>query len=507
MNRSIRVDIPANSAHHSLSGGADGPAFQTACTVILGVTLLLASVQPAGAAAPVPNPTVIGPVPAPVPPGDPSHDYPFYSTTVNLASEGYIEEEYFFEGAANRYHTPPLTTASVIDSGHPYRTRMVVRRPASPVKFNGTAILEWQNVTAGHDADAVWAGTQEHLLRRGYAWVGVSAQRVGVHGGTAGLKAWSPGRYRTLDLTHDGTIQDDALCYDVFSQAAQAVRSPSGIDPMGGLLVERVFAIGASQSAHRLVSYHNSIHPLAGVLDAFVLTVGGGRLRTDLGVKVFQILSETDVARGAIRQPDSDHFRRWEVAGTAHLDYYLRQQLAPLKRRDRMAASSAARCDLPPFSRIPFHFAGNAAIDHLVRWVKDNISPPVAPEIRIAESGPPIVIARDGSGNALGGIRLPQHEVPTAANTGVNSGPGFCRVFGSYQPFDDAALRARYRDHETYVLQVIQVALDDVAAGFMVAADAQSTIRDALASGIGGPSAPCTPGNPRSGVASDQRGE
>jgi hypothetical protein len=334
-------------------------------------------------------------------------------------------------------------------------------------------LLKWQNVTGGYDLDAISAATKEHLIRNGFAWIGVSAQRVGVHDPTSGLKAWSPGRYRTLDLTHDGTVQDDSLCYDVFSQAAQAVRNPLGIDPMGGLRVERIFAIGASQSANRLVSYHNSVHPLAGVLDGFVLVVGGGRLRTDLGVKVFQILSETDVARGVVRQPDSDHFRRWEVAGTAHLDFQVWQQLSELKARDHVASTQTA-CHLPSFSRIPFSFAANAAIDHLVHWVRDGIPPPTAPEIQVAAIGEP-ALSRDGSGNALGGIRLPQHSVPTAA-TPARIRAGFCRLYGSFQPFDDETLRARYPDHKTYVLQVVQVALDDVTSGFMVSADAMETI-------------------------------
>ena len=185
----------------------------------------------AGLSATVPNPVVIGPIPATAPPGDPSHDYPFFSTTVNLASHGYVEQEFFFEGVANRYNTPELATGSVIDSGHPYRTRMVVRRPASARKFSGTVVMEWQNVTAGYDFDAGWELSYDNIIRRGYAWIGVSAQRVGVHQPVTGLKEWSPNRYGTLDVTQGGAILDDALSYDIFSQAAQAVRSPTGVDP------------------------------------------------------------------------------------------------------------------------------------------------------------------------------------------------------------------------------------------------------------------------------------
>ncbi len=441
----------------------------------------------------VPNPVVSGPIPATATPGDPSHHYPFFSTTVDLASEGYIEEEFFFEGTANRYNIPsPFATATVIDTGHPYRTRMIVRRPASPDKFNGVVLMEWLNVTVGYDLDGNWLQSYEHLMRRGYAWVGVSAQRVGIHQPGTGLKVWSPSRYGTLDVTQGGTITNDALQYDIFSQAAQAVRSPSGVDPMGALHVEQILAFGASQSATRLVTYHNSIHPLAGVIDGFLLIVGGPQLRTDLDVKVFKFLSETDVIgtqitlpQAPIRQPDSDHYRTWEVAGAAHIDFHVIQELLPLQARDGIAPLFMG-CDLPPFSRIPFYFVGNAMLDHMVDWVKYNIQPPSAPLIEIQTMGPPVVAARDSFGNVLGGIRLSQHAVPTATNTGVNTPVATaCRTFGTFQPFDAGTLATLYPEHGTYVSQVTQTTHRNLRNGFIVVEDAIATVRDAAQSGIG----------------------
>ena len=47
-------------------------------------------------------------------------------------------------GTAKSYTASP-TTAD-------YTTRMLVRRPADPKKFNGTVIVEWNNVTAQHDS-------------------------------------------------------------------------------------------------------------------------------------------------------------------------------------------------------------------------------------------------------------------------------------------------------------------------------------------------------------------
>jgi hypothetical protein len=349
--------------------------------------------------------------------------------------------------------------------------------------------MEWQNVTANYDLDALWAASpsHDHIIRRGYAWIGVSAQQAGIHAPATGLKAWSPIRYGTLDVTQGGTILDDALSYDIFAQAAQAVRSPKGVDPMGALHVERVFAIGVSGSATRLVMYHNSIHPLAGVFDAFLLVVGGGQLRTDLDIKVFKLASETDVATGnrvANRQLDSDHLRSWEVAGAAHLGFDVLQGIAPLQARDNITLPPTA-CDLPPFSRIPATFAANAAIDHLIRWVKDNIQPPTAPGIELVSLGPPVVVARDRYGNALGGIRLSQHAVPSATNTGVNSGPGFCSLYGSFQPFDAATLNALYPSYKTYVIQVIQATAQNLWDGYIVPEDAMLTIWEAAQSDIG----------------------
>lgn len=455
--------------------------------VRVGFVTLLAFAHLAGEAS-VPNPTVIGPIPANAKPGDPSHDYPFFATTVDLGGYGYLEEEFFFEGAANRYNTPALATGSVIDSGRSYRTRMIVRRPAFPGYFSGTVLMEWQNVTASFDLDGLWAASpsHDHIIRRGHAWIGVSAQQAGIHAPSTGLRAWSPSRYGTLDVTQAGAILDDSLSYDIFAQAAQAVRSPKGVDPMGGLRVERVIAIGVSGSANRLAIYHNSIHPLAGVFDAFLLVAGGGQLRTDLDVRVFKTLTETDVAgnQAALRQPDSDHFRRWEVAGAAHLGFDVQQGIAPLQARDSIP-SPLTPCDLTPLSRIPGTFVLNAAIDHLIRWAKDNIQPPAAPEIAVAALGPPVVISRDTFGNALGGIRLPQHAVPTATNTGVNAGPGFCRLYGSFQPFDAAALDALYPSNRLYLIRVMQETDENIWRGFLVHEDAISTMRDAVYSNIG----------------------
>src|SRR5215470_17961648 len=101
------------------------------CLLASGVAAVVLHVQSAGA---VPNPVVTGPIAQNAPPGDPSHDYIFF-TSAAVGSFGYVEEEFFIEGTANVYSTPPLATASIVSSGHPYKTRIVVRRPSQANRF------------------------------------------------------------------------------------------------------------------------------------------------------------------------------------------------------------------------------------------------------------------------------------------------------------------------------------------------------------------------------------
>lgn len=436
----------------------------------------------------VPNPVVTGPIPATVQPGNPAHDYPFFATTVDLAEAGYVEQEFFVSGIANRYNTPTLTTtngidptATIIDGNHPYTTRIVVRRPITADRFNGTVLVEWYNVTNGYDVEADWIQSHEHFLRSGYAWVGVSAQRAGVNF----MKSWSP-RYAMLNVSQGETITNDALSYDIYSQVAQAIRAPVGVDPLGGLPRQRIIATGHSQSGGRLTTYFNSIQKLAGVYDAFVMhgPITGSPTRTDLGLKVFKILSETDITT-QVRQADTTEYRTWEIAGTSHVDWQRTLAGGPIEARD-LPTPPVLNCQRPPWSRIPFYHALNAVYDHIVRWMTSNIQPPTAPPITMNGSA----IVRDSFGNALGGIRLSQHAVATATNQGVNPGPAFpganCPSNRGFSvPFDAATLHSLYPSHAAYFNAAIRVDKANVISGYLLLPDLVENMMDAGVSSVG----------------------
>lgn len=408
----------------------------------------------------------VRPIPGTVP-GDRLADrvedtYPFFSTPADLAARGYVEEEFALSGAADGWSTSGVQVATDV----PYTTRVVVRRPADPRRYNGTALVEWQNVTAGYDLDALW--NAEAITRAGYAWVGVSAQRVGVDQ----LREWSPARYGSLDVTGGGRFTGDELSYDIFTQAGRAAGSM-----MGRLRTRTLLAIGASQSAARMtVLYDNVLPRMEPVFDGYAFIVGPAPTRVG-AEPVFQVMSETDV-RTARRPADTDQFRRWEVAGGAHSGHEGQVYRAPISERD-LGGAPAYQCDLPPFSRVPVHHVTAAAYDHLRRWVERGTPPPLAEPLRFEADG--VTKARDELGLALGGIRLSQVSAPRALNTGDNSGESFCRLFGSHQPFDERTLAGLYPAPGRYVSSVVRADHANVRAGFLLPADAKANRRDAVA--------------------------
>lgn len=454
----------------SAAGTTPAPA-ETPTTSPSGVT-------PPPASGPVP--IVTGPIPGAPPGTGAGRDYPQFAAEpfFDLAGRGYVEQEFFVQGEATRYELPALADAVVRSTGHPYKTRLLVRRPLDPTRFNGVVVVEWVNVTGGDNVDAHWVISREYLTREGYAWVGVSAQRVGVHGEPSGLIAWSPARYGTLDVTAGGTVTDDSLAYDIFSQAGRAVRGRPEL--LGGLRPEVLLGVGLSQSASRLVPYYNAIQPLHGVYDGFMPSVGDrGPFRTDVPAKVLRLDTETEVVLNWVRrQPDSDTYRGWEIAGGSHIDYWFATFRQPYLAREGMP-SSALECARTPFSRVDSKVVYNAGYQHLVEWVRGGAPPPVAPPIQTTP--------RDANGLARGGIRLAAVDAPTATNTGENAGAGVCYMLGSHEPFSAAQFAALYPTHDAYVQAVREVTARNVRDGFVLPADADEIVRAAVESRVGAP--------------------
>ncbi|MGK3201521.1 alpha/beta hydrolase domain-containing protein [Amycolatopsis sp. MEPSY49] len=458
--------------------------------VCLLLTLLLPAVVATGVAAAAALAPTVTPVPANAGKGWPVSGA---EGVLDLAARGYVEREYLLSGQADTYAQDGLWTddgrwaTRVATTGNPYTTRMVVVRPDDPARFNGTVVVEWLNVSFGVDIPVDFSQSYEHFVREGYAYVGVTTQKAGADK----LKNLDPARYGAVDLS------SDTLSYDVFSQAAQAVRTHPEL--LGGRAPAVVLGTGHSQSALRLTTYANAVQPVRGVYDGLMIhgraalaaPIGDGivgplsaRIRADLTVPVFVLQSETDViASNSVRQ-DTARVRTWEVAGTAHADRYGLDLYNAANARDRSINDGApTTCD-KPVNSMTFRYAENAAFAHLDRWARGGAAPPTAPPISLLLG---LLIRRDADQNALGGIRLPDFDAPVAAYAPNNSGgnvPGACLLLGTTTPLTAARIRALYPDHATYVAKFTAAADRALRGGYLLPADRDEAVARAQAAPI-----------------------
>ena len=436
----------------------------------------------------------------------------------DLAKVGYQQSEFSVTGDASSYSsaaaltTDGKWTVTPSTTTQPYTTREVVYRPIDPKKFNGTVIVEWLNVSGGVDANPDWTLTHNELIRDGFAWVGVSAQSVGV----AATKSEDPVRYASL--SHPG----DSYSYDIFSQAGQAVRDQSALI-LGGLTPKKIIAAGESQSASRLVTYIDAVHPLVHVYDGFLVHSRGGTgaplpqatpfgtmIRNDLDVPVFVFETETDVfnSNTTDRQPDTNRFRLWEVAGSSHFDWY-GLAIGPTDTGNGQGAVANLAAMQNPSATIPgglppcaapintsgTHWVLNAAIYSLNQWVVNGIEPPTAPYLAVTSLGipaippyaatTPLVFTKDANGNTEGGVRSPQVDAPIAAFGGIGQGPSFCFLFGTTVPFPSTQISALYKNHGQFVSAWSNDIQKLVNAGFLRPADGVELQNAAGSSKIG----------------------
>ena len=433
---------------------------------------------------------------------------PFGAAMVDLEAAGYCEEEYILAGEATRYRLidPEYRYDgfwSVEPAGSaPFRTRLLVRRPVDMSRFNGTVLVGWNNVSYGFET---LDGESDETLLGGFAFVGVSAQRVGLHGlpigEPLGLVAWDAERYADL------SIPNDDYCYDIFTQAAAVVGRDHVATPdiLAGADVHKLVAWGRSQSAIRLASYYNAIQPLTRTFDGFLLEVyhGGGAmisslspggvvpeipepfvpvvnllpygshlLRTDVAAPVLVVNSETEATPYAkVRQDDTATYRLWEVAGAAHVGAAARAR-SVARQQWEFGGSVPEPWVIPDdpntLSMDPVY---DAALHHLQRWITEGTPPPSLPRIEV--DGSPPAIVRDEHGNAVGGIRLPDLEVPTATHLGASEPGETPNLFGRSIPFAREVYHRLYPDEENRRRHFAAAVRQAEAAGFILPRDAE----------------------------------
>jgi hypothetical protein len=502
-------------------GGHRRMARGFAATLILSVVLVGGGGSPssASAASPVhsvqtsvsptsPGVTVTGPHPV----GSSTFDKTLYGTSFDLSRVGYQKSQFFLSGTAHSYvPVSPLTNDGKwkITTGvsAPYTTRIAVYRPINPKRFNGTVVVEWLNVSGGTDDAPDWTLSHNELVRDGFAWVGVSAQQVGVNS----AKSTDPAEYSPL--SHPG----DSFSYDIFSQSGQAVRDDAALI-LGGLRPRRLIAAGESQSAGRLMTYIDAVQPTADVFQGFLVhsQFGTGAplsqapqtnysapnpttIRSDLGVPVLEFETETDVyssnLKDRLHYGNPKWFRLWEVAGSSHYDYYglaigpndigngqgAVENLAAMQNPTRTPAGGFT-CAVP-INTGGTHWALDAAVFWLNRWVVDGTPPPRAPLLATTHVSP-VVYQLDANGNAVGGVRTPQVDAPVAALGSQGNSGGFCFLFGSTVPYSAAHVASLYKTHGQFVSAWARAVQSDHSHGFLLPADSVELLHSAVISQV-----------------------
>lgn len=174
------------------------------------------------------------------------------------------------------------------------------------------------------------------------------------------------------------------------------------------------------------------------------------------------------------RQEDTEIFRLWEVAGTSHVDPYSFFSGLDDDGTDpkfAVVTENNFGCDTPVNSGV-YQWVFNTAIRSMANWVSNSTPPLEADRLSTTSDGTSLVY--DSLGNALGGIRTPYVDSPSAILSGEGqTGPGQCYLWGTAQLFDADYMASEYVDKSGYLQAVTETADDAVAKGFLLAPDAE----------------------------------
>lgn len=470
----------------------------------------------AGTTARAALPTVEGPLPMT------AGSRPFMVARGDLEAAGFVVEEYLVGGTADVYDWGPDGTSAtpvVRTPDAPYRTRILVRRPADPARFSGNVWVELSNPSRGHDVELQWCAATDKFLRDGDVHVALTIKPIAV----AALQRFDPVRYASLSMANPlppheqavgslpgepgydenlSRLYENGLAWDVVSQVGLLLRAGGEGSPLAGYDVRHVFATGVSQTAFFLNTWMaNFAGPAAeaagaSVYDGVVAFIGAGKT-----VPINQAVAATApedprsaLPRGHVpfiradsqsepftldgwrtRRPDSDDpadpYRLYEYAGTSHgwSDIYNHQP--PLA--DVLASGAEpltfATCAERVWNSLPRQYLEPAVLANMERWVADGTVPPRQAEpLRILEPGTASArFATDDHGNALGGVRTPYVDLPTRTyhDRATDSSPrNLGRFFGHEVPLGSRVLERLYRDHADYVARVdeaVEVMLAD----------------------------------------------
>ena len=201
----------------------------------------------------------------------------FYETlmelkpTDDLAYFKYVTKEYFVSGTAN---------------GQPYKTRIVIRRPADNSKFSGLVLAE-----SMHPSGNPWMFHFTHVysMRSGHAGVEILTSA------TQGFTESNPERYKDLQI-------GNGQANEIIAQVGALLKSRQADNPLAGLSVRKMILAGSSASAGVVVNYMpaNMAYRLADmkpIFDGFLPTSNNSTIPS-VDVPTIQVPTMREVFQG-----------------------------------------------------------------------------------------------------------------------------------------------------------------------------------------------------------------
>jgi hypothetical protein len=430
----------------------------------------------------------------------------------DLKAAGYIEQEFYLSGVA-----PAIDSTGTTHFDVPYVTRILVRRPVDPAKFNGTVVIE--PFTWIGERGAGWILTRNSLLRKGYAEVGytLSINKPANDPKTRTDPSWQPdpepadlnldfmrrydyARYAPLGLYYDprrfqrGGHDDPFVPQSegIGGQLALLLKSNLPNGPMPALRVQRVYVNSWAVTAQVWMDYldqgrHQQWRMPDGrpLIDAYMMgkmefgSLGGDVLRIPrhmpADAPVVNVYSQselmTDVMAGTPAATDSDQprFRFYELTGVPHM----RPADLGTEEIEQLPADIGKGSDpkcMHLYNEEPEDVLVAALLDDMDSWVRSGLPMPRAP--RVARRGKGVV--RDArTNNLVGGVRPPWIQVPAAAYmTDAETECGL--LYDTKIVYGPARLRALYGSYAQYVRKFEAAKKQAVAERFLLEEDAGS---------------------------------
>src|SRR5437867_1929567 len=138
--------------------------------------------------------------------------------TDDLSHFSYVTKEYFVSGMSN---------------GQPYKTRIVIRKPADNSKFNGLILAE-----SMHPSGNPWVFHFTHVYAMTNGVIGLEM----LTSASPGLVANNEARYKELVLPN-------GAANDIIAQVGALLKSNHKDNPLSGLTVRKMILTGSSASA------------------------------------------------------------------------------------------------------------------------------------------------------------------------------------------------------------------------------------------------------------------